>query len=102
MQQGCEKNLKIGFLDLSPNWVWFFVNPCGGMGGDSASGEVPHGLGGDVTSRAKEQQDQEVCHPASAAARSCVRAFPRVCFLPLQPTLGPPGAQEAEARDQRP
>ena len=71
-------------------------------GGDSASGEVPHGLGGDVTSRAKEQQDQEVCHPASAAARSCVRAFPRVCFLPLQPTLGPPGAQEAEARDQRP
>ena len=72
------------------------------MGGDSASGEVPHGLGGDVTSRAKEQQDQEVCHPASAAACSCLRAFPRVRFLPLRPTPGPPGAQEAEARDQRP
>ncbi len=72
------------------------------MGGDSASGEVPHGLWGDVPSRAEEEQDQEVCHPASAAARSCVRAFPRVRFLPLHPTLGPPGAQEAEARDQRP
>ena len=52
------------------------------MGGDSSSGEVPQGLGGDVTSRAKEQQDQEVCHPASAAARSCVRAFPRVFSPP--------------------
>ena len=59
-----------------------FVNSCGGIGGDSASGEVPHGLGGDVPSRAKEEQDQEVCHPASAAARSCVHAFPRVRFLP--------------------
>ena len=74
----------------------------GGMGGGSASGGVPHGLGGDVPSRAEEEQDQEVRHPASAAARSCVRAFPRVRFLPLRPTLGPPGAQEAEARDQRP
>ena len=68
------------------------------------------GLGGDVPpklispkpSRAKEEQDQEVLHPASAATRSCVRAFPRVRFLPLRPTPGPPGAQEAEARDQRP
>jgi len=57
------------------------------MGGDSASGEVPHGLGGDVPSGAKEDQDQEVCHPASAAACSCLRAFPRVRFLPLHPTL---------------
>ena len=72
------------------------------MGGDSASGGEPHGLGVDVPSRAKEEQDQEVCHPASAAARSCMRAFPRVRFLPLHPTLGPPDAQEAEARDQRP
>ena len=85
------------FLDLSPKWVFVLIT-CGGMGGDSASGGVPHGLGVDVPSRAKEEQDQEARHPASAAARSCVRAFPRVRFLPLRPTLGPPGAQEAEAR----
>ena len=53
----------------------------GGMGGGSASGGLPPGLGADVPSRAEEEQDQEVRHPASAAARSAACA-PHLCAFP--------------------